>query len=229
MTFPEPLEPLLGSGVFIDSANSKVADFARDAVGPATDPVEQVKRLYYRIRDDFRYDPYVDYADPNTYRASTCIDEGRGFCIPKAALMAASARTLGIPARVGFADVRNHLATGRLLDHLGSNIFVFHGYAEVWVAGRWVKTTPCFNITLCKKFGVAPLEFDGVNDAMLHPYDTKNRLHMEYLHQRGVYNDVPFDEIQQALRQAYPAIFKTDNARIHGDFAVEAASRPMTE
>jgi transglutaminase-like putative cysteine protease len=222
MTSPESVEHLLAPGVFVDSANAKVADFARDAVGAASDPVEQIKRLYYRVRDDFLYDPYIDYADPKSYRASSCIDEGRGFCIPKAALMAAAARTLGIPARVGYADVRNHLATRRLLDHLGTNVFIFHGYTELWVEDQWVKATPCFNLTLCERFGVAPLEFDGKNDAMLHPYDTRNRMHMEYVRDRGVYDDVPFDEIQQEMRRTYPSVFKGDNAKLDGDFAAEA-------
>jgi transglutaminase-like putative cysteine protease len=136
--------------------------------------------------------------------------------------MAAAARTLGIPARVGYADVRNHLATRRLLDHLGTNVFIFHGYTELWVEDQWVKATPCFNLTLCERFGVAPLEFDGKNDAMLHPYDTRNRMHMEYVRDRGVYDDVPFDEIQQEMRRTYPSVFKGDNAKLDGDFAAEA-------
>lgn len=226
MTLTETSSQLLANGTFVDSGSSKVKQFARDAIGQASDPVEQIKRLYYRVRDDFRYDPYIDYADPKSYRASTCIEEGRGFCIPKAALMAASARCLGIPARLGYADVRNHLATPRLLEHLGSNVFIFHGYAELWVEGRWVKATPCFNLSLCDKFGVAPLDFDGRNDAMLHAYDTSNRLNMEYVRQRGVYDDVPFDAIQIEMRRTYPSIFKADNARLDGDFAAEAASQP---
>ncbi len=224
MTLTENPAQLLTAGAFVDSDNSQVRHFARDAVGQASDPVEQIKRLYYRVRDDFRYDPYIDYADPKSYRASTCIDEGRGFCIPKAALMAAGARTLGIPARVGYADVRNHLATERLLQHLGSNIFIFHGYAELWVEGRWVKATPCFNLSLCEKFGVAPMEFDGRADAMLHAYDTRQRLHMEYVRQRGVYDDVPFDEIITEMRATYPVIFKKNGARLDGNFADEAAA-----
>lgn len=223
MTLTETSAPLLASGTFVDSDNSKVRHFARDAIGQASDPVEQIKRLYYRVRDDFRYDPYIDYGDPKSYRASTCIDEGRGFCIPKAALMAASARALGIPARVGYADVRNHLATERLLQHLGSNVFIFHGYAELMVEGHWVKATPCFNLSLCERFGVAPLEFDGRNDAMLHPYDTRQRVHMEYLRQRGVYDDVPFDEIMAEMRVTYPVIFQGASTRLDGDFAAEAA------
>ena len=225
MTSTEPSPACLSSGRFVDSDHAQVRQFARDAVGQASDPAEQAKRLYYRVRDDFRYDPYTDFVDPKSYRASTCIAEGKGFCIPKAALMAASARSLGIPARVGYADVRNHLSTERLLEYLGSDTFIFHGYAALYVEGRWVKTTPCFNLSLCERFGVAPLEFDGKTDAMMHPYDMKQRRHMEYLRQRGVYDDVPFEEILAAMRVAYPVMFKDEGARISGDFAAEAATR----
>jgi transglutaminase-like putative cysteine protease len=225
---PTHLAPLLQPSRFVDSDNRKVIDFARGAAGSVTDPVEQAERLYYHVRDDFRYDPCIDYADPKSFRASSCIDEGHGFCIPKAALMAASARVLGIPARVGYADVRNHLATPRLLDHLGSDVFIYHGYAELWLNGRWVKATPCFNLELCNRFSVMPLDFDGIHDAMLHPYDTNQRLHMEYVRQRGVYEDVPFDEIQVEFRRTYPRIFAERDGRIEGDFAAEAKKTDTT-
>src|SRR5690606_31207041 len=132
-------------------------------------------KLYYIVRDRFLYDPYsVDLSDEGM-RASTVIARGRGYCVTKAALMAAAARAAGIPARLGFADVRNHLATKRLLDMLGTDIFYYHGYVELWLDGKWVKATPAFNIELCDKFRVRPLEFDGRTDSIFHPYDADNR------------------------------------------------------
>lgn len=213
----------LANGAFVDSGNTDVVKFAHDAIGASREPVEQVRRLYYRVRDDFRYDPYIDYADPENYRASNCLGTGKGFCIPKAALMAAAARSLGIPARVGYADVRNHLATTKLLEHLGTDVFIYHGYADLLVGGRWVKATPCFNLTLCERFGVQPLEFDGINDAMLHPFDTGQRRHMEYLRRRGVFDDVPFDEILLEMRATYPFMMNGSKSP-GGDFAAEAAA-----
>ncbi|MFX5622752.1 transglutaminase, partial [Acinetobacter baumannii] len=83
----------------------------------------------------------------------------------KAILLAACARHCRIPARIGLADVRNHLATPRLLEALRSEVVAMHGYTELYREGRWVKATPAFNRALCCAFDVAPLEFDGVADS----------------------------------------------------------------
>jgi transglutaminase-like putative cysteine protease len=220
----QDMQRFLEPGVFIDSAHPAVVAFGREAVGASTDPLERVCRLYYAVRDNIRYDPYVDYGRPDSYRASTCIAEGRGFCIPKAALLAATARVAGIPARIGFADVRNHLATRRLIEQLGRDEFVYHGYAELFIDGRWVKATPTFNIGLCQRFGVKSLEFDGRHDAMLHPFDTQGRRHMEYLRDHGTFVDVPCERIIAAMRAAYPAVFASHGGRLAGDFAGEASA-----
>jgi hypothetical protein len=63
---------------------------------------------------------------------------------------------------------------------------------------------------------------------MLHPFDKSNRMHMEYVRERGVYDDVPFDEIQQEMRRTYPSAFTADHARLDGDFAAEAIALPKT-
>jgi len=123
--------------------------------------VERAVALYYAVRDGFWYDPYSADFSPEGLRASTVIERGRGFCVPKAGLLVAVARAAGIPARPGFADVRNHLATARLLELMGTDVFYYHGYAVLWLDGRWVKATPAFNVELCQRFGVRPLDFDG--------------------------------------------------------------------
>jgi transglutaminase-like putative cysteine protease len=172
----------------------------------AGDPVAAAVKLYYAVRDGFLYDPYVPYQEPDTYRASAVLARGRGYCVGKSALLAAAARARGIPARVAFADVRNHLATPRLLELVGSDLFIFHGITELWLEGRWVKATPTFNLSLCDKFHIRPLEFDGRSDAVLHPFDRSGRQHMEYVNQRGSYADVPVDTLMPAMLEAYPRL-----------------------
>ena len=83
-----------------------MADFARDTTAGASDDLERVLRLYRAVRDHVTYDPYVDFADPSNYRASGVLAARRGFCIGKAALLAACTRAIGTPARVGYADVK---------------------------------------------------------------------------------------------------------------------------
>jgi transglutaminase-like putative cysteine protease len=159
------------------------------------------------VRDAVRYNPFLDFSDERVFRASDTLASGVGFCIGKAALLAASARAAGIPARVGFADVKNHLTTPRLAEHMGTDLFVYHGFSELWLEGRWVKATPAFNLALCRKFRVRPLEFDGREDSIFHPFDEDERRHMEYLRDRGSYADVPVAEIQRVFREAYPVLY----------------------
>ena len=64
------------------------------------------------VRDGIRYNPYVNMRAPETFRASSVLAAGIGYCVGKAALYAAACRVHGIPARAGFADVRNHLDDG---------------------------------------------------------------------------------------------------------------------
>ena len=92
---------------YVDSDHPDVIEFAQRAAAQADTPREKAVALYFAVRDEIRYDPYVAIADPRSYKASNCVKAGRGFCIAKAALLAACARVVGIPARVAYADVRN--------------------------------------------------------------------------------------------------------------------------
>jgi transglutaminase-like putative cysteine protease len=143
----------------------------------------------------------------DAYRASVCVIRGEHWCVPKAALLAACARALGIPARVGYADVKNHLTTPQLTQKMGTDLFVFHGYTELLLEGRWVKATPAFNLTLCQKFRVKPLEFDGREDSLFHPFDEDNRRHMEYVRDRGAFADVPVETIKRVFAETYPRYY----------------------
>jgi len=199
-------ETYLQPGAYIDSGHPAVIAFARQRVRGATE-LERAVSLYYAVRDEIRYNPFLDFTTESAYRASTCLEAGEGFCVGKAALLAACARAEGIPARVGFADVKNHLSTPRLLEYIGTDLFVYHGYSELYLEGKWVKATPAFNLALCTKFRVKPLEFDGRNDSIFHPYDQDGRQHMEYVRDRGSFADVPAAEIQQAFREFYPKLY----------------------
>lgn len=199
--------PWLAPGRYVDSAHPAVRAFAQRH-GRGADPRERAVALYYAVRDGIRYNPFLDFQDEETYRASSVLARGHGFCVGKSALYAACLRALGVPARLGFADVRNHLTTPRLRERMGgSDLFVFHGYTEVELEGRWLKATPVFNRELCERFGVRPLEFDGRADSILHPFDAQGRRHMEYVADRGVYADVPVDLIRETFRATYPLAY----------------------
>jgi transglutaminase-like putative cysteine protease len=191
---------------FIDSDSPAVREFARRAVGDRMSDVEKAVALYYAIRDGIRYDPYAMSTDPHLYRASAVVTLPAAYCIQKSTLMAAAARSVGVPSRLGFADVRNHLTSAKLRETMGSDLFVYHGFTELFLEGKWVKATPVFNLSLCERFGVRPLEFDGREDSIFHPFDAQNRKHMEYVRIRGSFADLPFDEIMEAFRREYPTL-----------------------
>lgn len=218
------LAPYLAATPVIQADHPAIRAFADDAIAGATDPVERACRLYYAVRDGVRYDPYSIVLSIEGLSATRCLAERVGFCVTKAALFAAAARAVGIPTKVGYADVRNHLVTGRLKAMMDTDVFVFHGYNELYLAGRWVQATPIFNIELCRKFRVKPLEFDGRTDSMLHPLDEDARQHMEYVRYHGTFADVPHAIILPAFARAYSKMFKDGRVVKPGDFAAEAAA-----
>ncbi|MFC1680844.1 transglutaminase domain-containing protein [Pseudomonadota bacterium] len=189
-----PPEDYLAAGVFVDSDQPEIVEFAHGYAGTGED-CERVVNLYYAVRDRIDYDPYFVGRNPDYYRASVCLHEGRGFCIPKAALLAACCRAINIPARVGYADVRNHLSTTRLEELIGGDVYYWHSYTDTWIEGRWIKSTPAFNAELCERLNVHPLEFDGVNDSLFQEYNRSGERHMEYVNYRGAFADVPYERI----------------------------------
>jgi len=188
----------------IDSDNKDIIHFAIDTIGDSSaDEIDKAVKLYYAVRDGIWYDPYSPFYLPEHYRASNILKRKRGFCVPKASLLCALARAVGIPARVGFADVRNHLATKQLLERMGSDLFVYHGFAHLCLKGKWVIATPAFNAELCKKHNVAPLEFNGREDSIFQAYNLEQKEFMEYVTYHGVFADIPVKEIVSACEKAY--------------------------
>lgn len=203
---PDTLKP----SALIDSDHPAVQAFARQH-GLGASHRDRAIALYYAARDGFRYDPYRMDLSPVGMRASTVLATGYGWCVNKAALLAAACRATGIPARLGFADVRNHLSTERMRQSMKTDIFAWHGYTDIWIDGAWRKATPAFNIELCEKFGLLPLEFDGVKDSIYHPFDRAGNRHMEYVRQRGTFNDLPLAEIVATFSEIYANPAAGDN------------------
>ena len=198
----------------IDSDHPAVQAFAQQHAQGAT-PTGRAVALYRAVRDGIRYDPYRIDLSAQGMKASTALAQGHGWCVPKAVLLAAACRAAGIPARLGFADVRNHLSTERMRETMKTDLFIWHGYTDIWLDGQWVKATPAFNLALCERFGLLPLTFDGVNDSIYHPFDKSGQRHMEYVHQRGTFDDLPLDAMVQDFARVYgPGL--SDSAALQG-------------
>jgi transglutaminase-like putative cysteine protease len=215
----------------VDSDHPAVAAYAADKTGAAVNPLDRAIALFFAVRDGFRYDPYRVEFTVAGVRASTTLANGYGWCVPKAALLAACCRALGIPARLGYADVRNHLSTERMRRYMKTDVFFWHGYTSIYLDGRWLKATPAFNIELCEKFRLKPLDFDGQRDALFHPFDLAGNRHMDYLNDRGEFADVPVDLIAETFREEYSAAVDRVDADFDTDVDREVAdgSRPDNE
>jgi len=209
----------------LDFDEPTIAAFARKHAGAGGER-ERAVRLYYAVRDSIRYDPYAFRMDEADLRASQTLRSGAAWCVPKAILLAAACRQQGIPARLGFADVKNHLATERLLALMDTDLFLWHGYVSMQLDGRWVKATPAFNIEMCRRFEVLPLEFDGAADSLMHPFNARSERHMEYVRDRGLYDDLPFAEMAADMRKAYPRLIALAESKAGvGGFESDAIRR----
>jgi len=215
---PNSLSPT----ALVDSDHPAVREFAAQNARGASDRERSVA-LFYAVRDGFRYDPYRLDLSPRGMKASTVLASGHGWCVPKATLLAAACRATGIPARLGFADVRNHLSTERMRQVMQTDVFHWHGYTEIWLEGGWRKATPAFNLELCERFGLLPLEFNGRDDSIYHPFDAQGRRHMEYVAERGSFDDVPLERILTDFAALYPAWRDEIEAIRSGDFLADVA------
>ena len=215
---PDDPAAYLAPTAVIDFLHPGVQAFVREHDRPEADARTRAVTLYYAVRDRIRYDPYEIDLSATGLSAGRCVELGRGWCVTKAALLAACCRAIGIPARPGYADVRNHLSTARMRAIMRTDEFRWHGYTAILLDGKWVKSTPAFNVELCEKFRLRPLEFDGREDSIYHPFDLEGRQHMEYLRYRGEFADLPLEEMTTDFARFYAHMMDQIG---NGDFEAE--------
>jgi len=194
---------------YVNSDSPEVLAFTARALqdlAPDASEKDKAIRLFEAVRDGIRYDPYTFALNAEAYRASEIAGMDAAFCVPKAVLLTACLRATGIPAALGFADVRNHLNTPKLAELMETDLFIYHGYVQLWLGDKSFKVTPAFNMDLCQRFGVKPLVFDGEHDALFHEFDDQDQRHMEYVNDRGLFEDIPVEEFLQAFKVTYPKL-----------------------
>lgn len=218
----EELQHYLQPTFFLDYRTKCVADFAASVCRGKESRIEKGVALYYAVRDGILYDPYDLKYSREAMTASAVLQKKSGYCVSKAVLLAAVGRHQEIPCRLGFADVTNHLSTERLRKLMGTDLFVYHGYTEMYLEGKWVKATPAFNLSLCTRFRVVPLEFDGTEDSIFHQHNADGLKHMEYVKDHGHFDDLPFERIFTAYASTYPQFMENFGGRQEHDFSKEA-------
>ena len=208
----DDLDLYLQSTYVVNSNSKIIKDTAALLTEKCSSQEEKAKELFYFVRDEIKYSQYPPRSIEG-YRASETLQRMEGYCVQKAVVLTALARAVGIPSRLGFADIKNHLAPKELIEMMGTNLFVYHGYSELWLNSKWVKATPAFNIEMCNRFDIKPVEFNGVTDAIFHEKNKKGELHIEYIKYHGTYRDLPFEKILQAFIDQYPVMV---HRRKHG-------------
>lgn len=197
------MEEFLEATGTIDCTNSVIRQLAGELTRGSFLQGEKAKRLFYFTRDSLKYDPFSPFFLMDHYRASAIIKRGGGYCVQKAVVLAALARAAGIPARLAFADIKNHLASKTFIEILGMNLFVFHGYVELRLEDRWVKVTPAFEKEICERMKYPPVEFNGKDDAVFTFHNSDGSRFVEYVRHHGSFADVPLERILKAWEEAY--------------------------
>ncbi|TYP99029.1 transglutaminase superfamily protein [Tenacibaculum adriaticum] len=166
-------------------------------------------KLYEHVRDYWPYSPYRFSLEKRDWKASEIIKHKKGHCLDKAVLLITFLRANNIPAKLGLAKVKNHIAVDDIVEKFGSDVLVPHGYVAIFLNNKWVKATPAFNKELCDMLGVSVLEFNGENDSLFQEFDkTGNHSFMEYLEDYGTFDAVPLEYMLELMLQHYPNIQK---------------------
>jgi transglutaminase-like putative cysteine protease len=205
---------------FLDYENEEVRAFAEKHTDRTNTQLQNAVSLYNAVRDTWYYDPYYLDLRPEGSRASTVMKRRSGHCVSKAIVLAASARYIGIPSRLSFYIVCNHIATERIERFLGTNKLVFHGAAELLLEEKWVKATPAFNTALCHKLNVEVLDFTGLEDSVFQQFDRTGNTFMQYLHEYGAFADVPHDYMISEWKKHYGTVITPELLEKH-DFVLD--------
>lgn len=188
----------LGHTFFIDCDEAIIQEKSRELTANIDEEQKKAQRIFYYVRDDIRYNVYSPRTSDHDFKASHILARGEGYCVQKAVLLVTLARAAGIPARLRFAEIRILHTAKPIAEKRGTNVFPYHGLTDLYIEGHWVKATPTYDLGYCRKAGIAPVEFDGKGDALLPLCTLDGRLNIEYIQDRGFFDDLPLDEIRKA-------------------------------
>jgi transglutaminase-like putative cysteine protease len=105
MSKPTDLDIYLQPGACINNDAISIQALARSLADPNKTDRENAVALYYWVRDEIRYNPYRVTDSIESLKASTTIEIGEAWCVPKAVLLAALCRAAGIPGWCNVSSV----------------------------------------------------------------------------------------------------------------------------
>lgn len=202
------MQTYLNDTEFLNYRDEKFDVFTAD-IQPDLEKKDIAIALYYLVRDGFIYDPYHLDLTNEGLKASNVLGKKRAWCVEKSTVLAASARRFGIPSRLGYAIVTNHIGVEKLTSYLRRDEIVFHGFVELFVNGSWVKCTPAFDTRICALTKVSPLNWDGKTDSLFQEF-SQGKKFMEYVHFYGIFDDVPIQLMNEEMQKYYPHLFESE-------------------
>ena len=153
----------------IDSTHAAVIEQARRLTAGCTSDRERLERIYYFVRD-MPYDILAAFRDlaAGRGRASDVLQAGRAFCMGKASSFVALCRAAGIPARVGFQQLRcpdKPFMSEEVRRLWGDRSLPRHSLGEAYLDGRWLKLDATIDAATAAARGRPyTRQFDGRHD-----------------------------------------------------------------
>ena len=202
----------LAKTFFYDYEQESIQRYIKELAFEQLSQKEKIVKLYYQIRDGWWYNPYGMNFQKERFKSSRLIYQKDGNCLDKCILYISCLRALGIPARIHLAKVSNHIAVEKLVEKIGTNELTPHGMVDIFINGKWIKSSPAFNKELCERYHVAPLDFDGESDSVFQEYNREGKAFMDYLEDYGSFEDFPYDFVIQNMKEHYGQFFKKENS-----------------
>jgi hypothetical protein len=205
--YGEDFKKYLQPTFFMDCEHPNIKEKAEELIEgiDEEDDIAKAIKLFYFVRDGVRYtvsDSY-NFVDKETSKSSLTLERKFGFCIPKAILLASLARAVGIPSRLHYVDIINHMTSEKLIEQMGSNLFVFHGFTELFLNGKWVECNCAFDRELCERKNFPWVDFDGVKDGLFAATNKDGEPFVDYIKDHGVFDDCPHELILKTWAESY--------------------------
>jgi transglutaminase-like putative cysteine protease len=187
----------------IECDHPRIVSLAEEVTEGARDEYEKARRLFLWVRDKVKYALDNPFWLPEHYRTTGILDRGQGYCVQKAMVLCSLARAGGIPARLIFADIINHMVPQEYLELAATNLFVYHCYTDMYLGGKWIQATPAFDQGLCEKMGYPLVEFDGHHTAIFPPTAEDGRKFVDYVRDHGPFADIPLEPMLKSWEDTY--------------------------
>lgn len=188
---------------FLNSRHPVIVKKAHELCGHLSASSEKARVLYHEVRDGCHYNMYRTSFNPDDYLASSILAQGEGFCLQKAILLSALARSAGIPARLCICAIRNHKAPPAAVRIMGDNVFFPHAYNQLYIDDRWVSAAATFDRSICERINVPVVNFDGSESVLLPAADLNGQPFIEYVEHYGSFADVPWQWIMETMPVYY--------------------------